>query len=628
MVLGIAGCNSSSDTANTNAAVDTANTSPAANQVKEVTGVSFSPLPLSANDAEKQQMRVSETLTVDYSDGSNASFPLSYKTLMKMGDTVGTGTMGLMVAKNGNPLTKSDGSQDISDGPDGNSFFKVGDQYRLITHLEERPGQLMDTKLKIENGNLVPIDTKPVDLAAIGGTIINCASSKTAYGSHLGGEENYSLNSIYADSASPFYVDCALDGSSNDVNGEFNYFCNYVDQQAKYLVDTNIDKTDGYNGDSFRPYNYGYIVEVKPNADGTVSSAKHYVTGSYTPELALMMPDQKTVYMSDDGTAKGLWKFVSDTPINDFQANWSGRLYAAKVQQTSTENGGDFTVTWVELGQASDQQIKNLIGSKMKLTDIFSIAEPDANNQCPADFTYVFEDGQFECLKLVPGQETAAAFLESRKYAAYKGATIEFRKEEGLTYDPDKNVVYVAMSAIEKSMEDNYKDKEPLNHIRLPKESCGAVYELTLDNSYSATRMHAIVTGKTLDPTDPKASEWYCDPDGISNPDNITYVGHNTLLISEDTTKHVNNMSWAYNTQNKSLTRMASLPIGGEVTGVDTGVAADKGLLFINIQHPFKDNPKNRAGETPNSSLIANATDEQLKAVIGYIDGVPASVFK
>ena len=594
----------------------------------KVASIKFAPIAISANDAEKQNMRVSNKLTVTYSDGKSKEYPLSYKTLMKMGDTVGSGVIGQMTDKNGNPLIKSDGSKDISDGPDGNSLINVGGKTYLVTHMEERPGELYKTEVKIENGELKAIDTAPVDLSAMGGTIINCASTKTSYGSHLGGEEDYSLNTRYADKNSPFYVDCALDGSSNDVDGKFNYFCNYVDQMNKYLGDTDIDKNNGYNGSTFSPYNYGYIVEVQPQADGSTKSAKHYVTGKYTPELAAMMPDQKTVYMSDDGTAKGFWKFVSDKKIENFTADWEGTLYSAKVTQTSAENGGKFDLSWVELGHAKDSDIKTMIDSKMKLTDIFDIKATDENGKCTTGFTPVYEDSEFECLKLKDGKEKAAAFLETRKYAAYKGATIEFRKEEGITYDADKNVLYVAMSAVEKSMEDNYKGKEPANDIRLPKNSCGAVYEIVLDTSYNGTSMEAIVTGKPLQAGEQYANEWYCSPEGIANPDNMTYIGHNTLLISEDTTKHVNNMTWAYNTEDKTMTRIASLPIGAEVTGVDKGVVGDKGVLMLDAQHPFKDNPKAADGTKPNSALIDNATDEQLKAVVGYIDGMPADIFK
>ncbi len=593
---------------------------------KNISAIPFSPVSLSKNDAEKQKMRISETLMVTYDDNTSRIYDLKYKVLARMGDTIGSGKIGLMTDINGDPILKG-GEEDISDMPDGNSLITVGNKHYLLTHMEERPGALYNTEVTVEEGVFKAVDTKPVDLSAMGGTIINCASSKTVYGSHLGGEEDYSLNSIFADKNSPFYVDCALDGTGNDVEGKANYFCSYVDAMQTYLGDQNIDKDNGYNGDSFSPYNYGYIVEVQPQEDGSTKSAKHYVTGKYTPELATMMPDGKTVYMSDDGTAKGLWKFVSDLQITDFKADWEGTLYVAKVVQVSAENGGAFDVSWIELGHAKDSEIAAMIKSKMKVTDIFEIAKPDENGTC-ATGTKVYEDSTLECLTLKAGQEKAAAFLESRKYAAYKGATIEFRKEEGLTYDADKNVLYISMSEIRKSMEDNYKGEEPVNDIRLEANHCGAVYELVLDNAYSGTSMKAVVVGQPLDVNDSYADEWTCHPDGISNPDNITYIGHNTLLISEDTTKHVNNMTWAYNTQTKTMTRIASLPIGGEVTGVDTAAIEDKGILLINVQHPFKDNPKALDGSTPNSALIEGATDEQLKATIGYFDGLPADIFK
>ena len=592
----------------------------------KVSAITFTPVSLSKNDKEKTSMRISPSLTVEYENNISKTYVLKYKVLAQMGESIGTGILGLMTDSQNEPILRG-GEVDISDMPDGNSLITVGSKHYLITHMEERPGELYKTEVTVEEGVFKAVDTKPVDLSAMGGTIINCASSKTVYGSHLGGEEDYSLNSIFADQNSPFYTDCALDGTGNDMDSIANYFCSYVDNMNKYLGDTNIDKTNGYNGDSFSPYNYGYIVEVQPQEDGSTKSAKHYVTGKYTPELATMMPDGKTVYMSDDGTAKGFWKFVSDTKIDTFQAEWEGTLYAAKVTQISAENGGKFDLLWIELGHAADSEIKTMIDSKMKLTDIFEIAKPDENGTCVTG-TKVYEDSQLECLTLKPGQEKAAAFLESRKYAAYKGATIEFRKEEGLTYDKNSNALYVAMSSIEKSMEDNYKGNEPANHIKLEKNICGAVYKVSLDENYNGTSMEAMVVGNPLEAGEMYADEWTCHPDSISNPDNITYIGHNTLLISEDTTKHVNNMTWAYNTQTKVMTRIASLPIGGEVTGVETAVVDNKGILLINTQHPFKDNPKAADGSKPNSALIENATDDQLKATIGYFDGLPSDIFK
>lgn len=596
------------------------------NMQKKIIAISFAPVTLSKDDAQKKSMRISPSITVEYNDNTRRTYPLEYKVLAHMGDQIGTGTLGLMRDIYGEPILKG-GEVDISDGPDGNSLITVGSKHYLLTHMEERPGQIYKTEVTIEAGVLKPVDTKAVDLSAMGGTIINCASSKTAYGSHLGGEEDYSLNSIFADLDSPFYVECAMDGMGNDTEGGSSYFCAYVEGMQSYLDDQNIDKKNGYNGDRFTPYNYGYIVEIEPQTDGSTKSAKHYVTGKYTPELAIMMPDSKTVYMSDDGTAKGLWKFVSDRPITEFKEDWEGTLYAAKVVQTSAENGGTFDVSWIVLGHAKDSEIEAMIQAKMKITDIFEISRPDENGSCMSG-TKIYEDSTFECLTLKEGKEKEAAFLESRKYAALKGATMEFRKEEGLTYNPDMNLLYLSMSEITKSMEDNYEGQEPMNDIRLEANNCGGVYALTLDSMYSVTAMEAVVMGKELDSNDIYADEWSCHPESIANPDNIMYIGHNTLLINEDTSKHVNNMSWAYHTQTKEMTRIASLPIGAEVTGVDSATIDDKGILLMNIQHPFQDSPQAADGSLPNAALIETATDEQLKAVIGYFDGLPSDIFK
>ena len=53
---------------------------------------------------------------------------------------------------------------------------------------------------------------------------------------------------------------------------------------------------------------------------------------------------------------------------------------------------------------------------------------------------------------LQAGMETAAAFFESRRYAAMKGATMEWSKAEGLAFDPATLTLYVAISTVRYSM--------------------------------------------------------------------------------------------------------------------------------------------------------------------------------
>ncbi len=597
---------------------------------KNIKSVQFIEVPLAQTHEEITHMRVSPELIVHYDDGTTGSYPLSYQPLLKMGDKVGQGTLGLITDINGNAITAKDGSPFISQDPDGNSFISIGGRHFLITHMESMPGSIYKTELKLQGDQLKALNTEPVDFKTTAGTIINCASSKTPWNTHLGGEEDYSLNTIYTVPESPYYQNCAVkDGriTRARVDGTHSYFCAYIHGMQTYLKDDTIDKNEGYNGQKFTPYNYGYTVEVKLNDDGSTQTAKHYVTGKYTPELGLVMPDQKTIYVSDDGNAKGLWKFVSDHPIRGFNQNWQGSLFAARVKQLSAKNGGDFSVSWIKLGHASDREIKTLIDQKLKITDIFNLGLPDEHKKCPENYTKIYEDGRLECLQLKKGQQRAAAFLETRKYATYLGATIEFKKEEGLAYDANNNKLYVAISRINGSMEDNYKGRETTNHIRLPKNDCGGIYALELDKQFSATRMKAILTGQPLKPGDDYADQNACSPQTIANPDNLYFPGRDILLVSEDSTRHLNNMAWAYNVKTTELTRIASLPIGAEVTGVTNAIIGDKDFLFMTQQHPFSDQPINANHEKTAVQLMQQARDDDLNATLGYIAGIPAGVF-
>jgi secreted PhoX family phosphatase len=590
--------------------------------------ISFSSLPLSRNDAEKSSLRVAEALALTFEHNRTVTYPLHYHELIKSGAKRGSGTMGLLTDRFGKALQDGDGRPRISVNPDGNTLITVAGRHVLLTHLEEAPGAVYRTDLTVEKGKRLKVtDTKPVDMDRVGGSIIDCAASRTDYGTHLGGEEDYAMNSRYADSASPFYIDCLLDGSSRTSEGVFHYFCNYIEGMQSYLHDGHIDPKNGYNGTSFSPYNYGYIIELKPEANGSVEVAKHFVTGRYTPELAVMMPDHRTLYMSDDGSFKGLWKFVSDKPIEGFEKQWQGSLYAAKLTQRSSKNGGRFEVRWRELGHASDQEIEALVKKRMRLTDMFDIAQPK-EGRCPTGFKKINEDREVECLRLKPEMHKAAAFLESRKYAAYLGATMEFRKGEGLSYDPKRNRLYFSISAIDKSMLDNYREEETRNDIRLPKNLCGAVYALPLDANYSAVSMEALVAGEPLGEEDPYADEYRCHPDHIANPDNILYLGQDILIIGEDSRNHVNNFLWAYDIGKAKLMRIASLPIGAEVTGLEKAVVGGESILLFNVQHPFGDNPYNAQKETPHEDLVYEATDEQKRASIGYIEGFSPGFFR
>ncbi|WP_222703158.1 hypothetical protein, partial [Streptococcus pneumoniae] len=87
--------------------------------------------------------------------------------------------------------------------------------------------------------------------------------------------------------------------------------------------------------------------------------------------------------------------------------------------------------------------MKTIIDKGTKFSDIFETAD-----QPKKGFKAVktAASKKVEYLKVKPGMEKAAAFLESRRYGAILGATSEFNKMEGLTVNKKDKKAYMAIS--------------------------------------------------------------------------------------------------------------------------------------------------------------------------------------
>ena len=248
----------------------------------------------------------------------------------------------------------------------------------------------------------------------------------------------------------------------------------------------------------------------------------------------------------------------------------------------------------------------------------------NSDGSCENGFTAVNTTTGNECLQIKPGMETIASRLETRRYAAMKGATTELRKEEGITFDAERSILYVAMSQVAKGMEDNGKhDKGGPNHIRLPKNKCGTVYGLdikpdaTIGSDYVAQNMYGVISGTMVSyPKDGDYANNTCDIDGIANPDNITYIpGRDTLIIGEDTgSGHQNDAIWAYNVTSRKLTRIQTTPYGSETTSpyFYPDINGHAYLMSV-VQHPY--------GESDSDKLSDPA---DAAGYTGYIGPFPA----
>ncbi len=552
--------------------------------------IAFNPVPVPTEDAAKRQMVVTDGAMMD-----GAGVNLAYHTLFRSGDKLGEAIFGQVHDKNGKPV-----GEEASNAPDFTSLIPVGAKLFSITHFEALPAAMYLSEIKKDaEGDMTPVWTRAIDFSKVGGLWNPCAGFVTAWGTHLGSEE--------------YPQDARKMETAKDM-AEFE-----KDEVVGMVRWTGLDPakmTIAEYRAAINPYSYGFVSEIAVSEAGEASAVKHYAMGRVSVELANVMPDRKTAYISDDGTNVGLFRFVADKE-GDLSA---GSLYAAKWMQTSADHGGAANIEWVDLGHAGDAAIGEAIGKGVKFSDLFETAGFTADGKCPEGFLPSNAEGRAECLKIRPGMEVIASRLETRRVASMLGATTEFRKMEGSTFDPQTRTFYLAMSEVSKGMTDadEKADKGGRNDIRLAKNACGAVYGLALDGNYAATSMKAVIAGKPMEygAESPYAGQT-CDVDGIANPDNITFIpGYNTLIIGEDTGEgHQNDAIWALDMGTSALTRIATTPYGAEATSVDwyPDVNGHAYLIAV-VQHPY--------GESDEDKLTVKA---DARGYVGYIGPFPAA---
>merc|ERR1711879_254991 len=137
--------------------------------------------------------------------------------------------------------------------------------------------------------------------------------------------------------------------------------------------------------------------------------------GRMAIEIAYVMPDRKTVYLTDDGTNGGLFMFVADAE-EDLSA---GNLYAMKWNQVdagSDDNAfmGEADIEWISLGHATNDEVSALIegDDTVAFSDIFESVEA-IDDECPLGYNSINHKGYQECLDLRDGMDQAASRLFS-----------------------------------------------------------------------------------------------------------------------------------------------------------------------------------------------------------------------
>lgn len=464
----------------------------------------FEALSLPASDAEKQVVRTAVG---------------SYQVIGQNGDTFAgapDGGLGAIVADDDGAIIK------VSNDPDFNAFVSTGDnEGYLFTNWEDRPGGMSRIKLgKDGDGawSVLDNDVMMLDFGSVMGTWVNCFGSLSPWNTPLTSEELY------------------FDDTADWNNPGYSYI-------------SDVEALEDYLGVYPNPYNYGFIVEIT-DPTGTPMPVKHFAMGRFSHENSVVMPDNKTVYLSDDGTGTVFFKFVADT-AGDLSA---GTLYAAEATQDATTDPTvtGFDLNWIELAQGNETDIATWIADYDGLdqTDYVDGSTSYISDEEVCDWAESKKGTDLDCdadttADANPFGDDRVAFLESRKAAAALGATNEFRKMEGVNIsragatDGSVPYAYMAMSEFNATMSDGTGaiQLDPAN------ADCGAVYRMALDDDFNIARMEPVLVGGPYDGT---ATANTCDVDNIANPDNIFVLDSGKVIVGEDSGEHENNMIWLY----------------------------------------------------------------------------------
>ncbi|MCZ8537323.1 DUF839 domain-containing protein [Paenisporosarcina quisquiliarum] len=591
------------------------------NQIKSV---EFSSMKAPSTIEDMVKTYSESTIKVTYKNGKVKETPLDYQSLFLSKDKIvdNNGEMipaGTPIDAKGNPIVDNSvpdqPSYFVSDAPDSNSMIKIGGKMYIISHYEYDsvdnagnsisglPASMTLTQVdqNKKTGELTVNHAKKIDFENVNGLWTPCNGSTTDWGTHLGSEE-------YEPDARSF---------ENPNSSSYKAVTNF----ANY-----------YFGDKSKanPYFYGWTPEISIDNQGETSVVKHYSTGRFSHEVMQLLPDNKTAIFGDDGGNTMMFMYVADK-AKDLSA---GTLYAAKFDQTSAENGGAGDLEWIKLGHATDDEVKAIIDKGTKFSDIFETADSPTEG-----FTAIKTQASknVEYLKIKPGMEKAAAFMESRRYGAMLGATSEFNKMEGIAVNKKDNKAYIAMSYQNGSML-----KEPgsvKDDIQLPERKSGATWQIDLDENKKDTngsgidsefvpaKMNAMIIGEDL--KSPDAYGNTAAQDKVANPDNLDFSDDlNTLFIGEDSSMHTNNFVWAYDIQTQKLSRILSVPVGAEATGlraVDN--AKNSRYILSNFQHPGEDLEEKDITAVDKGKLeeaMKEAIGIQETGGVGYISGLPS----
>ncbi len=445
---------------------------------------------------------------------------------------------------------------EIAEGDDGWAVVKDSPFNRRITH-----NSPMTIAGPAAGHDLLKTDADPTGTASLG-TMNNCGSGKTPWGTYLTCEENFNgyFGSTDEDMA---YDDAVAAGYGRYGIGAGGWGYDYHKWDARFDTSKNPNE----------PHRAGWIVEIDPS-DPDSTPVKHTGLGRFKHENAavvLAADGRVVVYMGDDERGEFMYKFVSNgsyAPGGSTEGLLDdGTLYVAKFND-------DLTGEWIALtpestGMAAAEILifARMAGSAVGATTMDRPEWIAANPHAIEAYCCLTNNKNRGVKPNAGGDETPVNGPNPRETNRY-GQIVRWRPHNddhaADTFDWD---LYVMAG-----------NPTVYNNVY------GGSENITEGNLFNSPDGMAF---------DSAGLVWIQTDGDDSNEEDFAGMGNNQMLVGDPVTGEI--------------ARFMTGPNGCEVTGICW--AADRRTMFVGIQHPGGDWPDMNGG-LPRSSVIAIKRDD------------------
>ncbi|WP_049908520.1 alkaline phosphatase PhoX [Halorubrum distributum] len=522
----------------------------------------------------------------------------------------GSELLGVPQTPDGTDLTEFAGSSGgYGENPDCNQFVATDDEGTegyLFTNWENYPGAISRVPLsRDEPGEwsadvdseetINVVNTEP--FRDIGGTWVNCYGDLSPWGTMISAEENYSHPRVsytytvgdivesgtgvgkiggcqFWNRPNPSEIGNALGDYVDDgeIEEEFTiqgYWSQAgIEKLAYYLGAEPVDQAGDDNlattpiADVYpNPYRYGYFVDIRDPAGDPPNPIKYWVMGRASWEAPDIQGDRQTVYGCSDGDSKGIYKFVADEPIDEYDDtdDIAGTLFAPKITNDAANaaEAGErnspaqtpLDVEWLPLGSATNGEVESWIAEYDDVTQA-DYLETHADTDWQTDPAAAVREADLEVIRngnqnYVTNEEIVewaaqyeengpegvdeelrrVPFIETRAAAKEIGASIEFNKAEGVdSVDGSEpgDFVYFGISEFNDALADDEGD------VQMDRVDGGVVYRAELEPDYNVSTLEPVIAGPDFTDTPEDAD------DALRNIDNVYTMRDGRVLCCED----------------------------------------------------------------------------------------------